>query len=60
MDSTKFIILNKKMAYKYLEEWKCHKCGYANSEPLIYHEEGDERTLFVKCPKCEQLVKMSF
>lgn len=60
MDNTKFILLNKKMAHKYLKEWKCHNCGYADGEPLIYRKGDVENALFIECPKCKQIVKMSF
>lgn len=60
MENTKFLFVNKKMAHKYLDEWKCFACGYADGEPLIYCEEDDEKNVFIECPKCSQVVKMSF
>lgn len=60
MESTKFLLLNKKMAHKYVDEWKCHKCGYADGEPKIYREENDMNNIFIECPKCGLTVKMSF
>lgn len=60
MENTKFFVMNKKMAHKYLDEWKCHECGYADGEPLIYYKENDEKNIFIECPKCGQVARMSF
>lgn len=60
MESTKFLLLNKKMAHKYIDEWKCRDCGYADGEPEIYRDEDDVKNIFIKCPECGFTVKMSF